>query len=202
MVSFFNVKKYFRENRQVYFIAIVIVFVGFLAGAFYSNTITDNDFESYSNILAKYIKNVNNQVGIKDTYSDTVNIIMIFFWSFFLFGKPFSCFFAFKSGFSIGFYITFFVKVYKFKGFLAGLSVLFNYLFFSFVPVILVTTYSLNTNMYITESVYAKSSNNGKKDIKRLFVPYLLVLIVSLLATNIGNYLNFILMPKIINAIF
>ena len=170
MFGFFNVKNYFKTERQVYLIAILIVFAGFLAGALYSNMITEENFLSYTQIMEKGIETAKNGEWNKelmaDMRADTTNLILIFIWSFFLFGKPFSGFFSFKSGFSAGFFIAFFIKAYGVKGFAAGMYLLLNKLIFVLPAAILLTARSFAVNNCITNAVFDKNSSHIKKDIK------------------------------------
>lgn len=202
MFGFFNFtsqKNYLKENRQVYLLASVIVFLGFLAGAFYSNSVSTENYTSYSEVLKTYVGGIKDSTSFtKDTSSDITNILYIFFWSFFLFGKPLSSFFAFKSGFSIGFFISFFVKVYSFKGFLTGMAILFDYLIFLALPLIVLTAWSFNINRSITNAVFASQKINFKK----ILVPYLLIFILCVTMTFIGNLINTLIVTKIMRVLF
>lgn len=192
-------KKYLKENRQVYFLSSIIIFLGFLAGAFYSNSVSQENYISYSEVLKTYVSGARNSINlIGDTSQDIKNILLIFFWSFFLFGKPFSAFFAFKSGFSIGFFISFFVKVYSFKGFITGMAILLNYVLFLALPLIILTAWSFNINKAITNAVFSSVKTN----IKTFIVSYLAVFLFSLLMTFFGNIVNTLLIPKIMATLF
>ena len=202
LFGFFNfsgTKNYLKENRQVYLLVSLIIFAGFVAGAFYSNSISSASYASYSEVLRTYVSGAESDANLfPDTSSDIKNLIQIFFWSFFLFGKPFSGFFAFKSGFSLGFFISFFVKVYSIKGFLTGMAILFDYVVFMAFPLIILTAWSFNVNTNITKAVFASSKN----ETKRLLFPYFMIFLFSILMTLIGNYINVLLIPKIMNALF
>jgi len=192
-------KNYLKENRQVYVLASIIVFFGFLAGAFYSNAVSMENYTSYSEVLKTYVSGVENSVSLTgDTSSDVKNILLIFFWSFFLFGKPFCGFFAFKSGFSIGFFISFFVKVYSFKGFLTGMAILLDYVVFLSLPLIILTAWSFNINTMITNAVF----DSCKANIKKVLIPYLVIFLLTLFMTLMGNFINTLLIPKIIEILF
>ena len=157
------------------------------------------NYTSYSEILKTYVGGIKeNPILKKDTSSDIINLLYIFFWSFFIFGKPLLSFFAFKSGFSIGFFISFFVKVYSFKGFLAGMITLFDYLIFLAFPLIILTAWSFNINTNITNAVFAFKKTNFKKTL----IPYLLIFIMSILLTFIGNLINTLIITKIMRALF
>ena len=198
-LSFNRQKNYLKESRQVYLIASLIIFFGFLSGAFYSNYISSENYSSYSEVLKNYVGAIkDNSVLTKSISSDIINIIYIFLWSFFIFGKPLLLFFAFKSGFSIGFFVSFFVKVYSFKGFLTGMAILFNYLIFLALPLIILTSWSFNINTSITNSVFSSQKTNFKK----MLVPYLLIFILSVFLTFIGNFLNTLIITKIMRALF
>lgn len=197
--KFSGTKNHLRENRQVYLFVSLIIFAGFLAGAFYSNMISRENYTSYSETLKTYVNGASKNISLtEDTSSDIKNLILIFFWSFFLFGKPFSGFFAFKSGFSIGFFISFFVKVYSLKGFLTGMAVLFDYVVFLAVPLIILTAWSFKVNTCITNAVFSLKKSNTKQ----LLLPYLIIFLCSVLMTLIGNYIGIFFVPKIMNALF
>ena len=206
MFGFFNLKSFFKSRRQVYFLALFTVFMGFIAGAVYSNMISDENFATYTEITEKGINAAKNGEWTKelmpDMHSDTANLISIFVWSFFLFGKPFSGFFSFKSGFSAGFFISFFIKAYKMQGFSAGMYLLLNKLMFVFPATILLTAGGFSINSCITESVFEKNSGHMKGNIKKQFFPYFLIFILSYIMTTLGNYINFAVMPIIIKSIF
>lgn len=202
MFGFFNFnhqKNYLKENRQVYLLTCVIVFLGFLSGAFYSNSVSMESYTSYSEILKTYVGGIKDSSALmKDTSSDIINILYIFFWSFFLFGKPLICFFAFKSGFSIGFFISFFVKVYSYKGFLTGMAILFDYLIFLALPLIILTAWSLSINRVITDAVFASEKTNFKK----ILLPYLFIFMLTIIMTFFGNFINTLIVTKIMKALF
>lgn len=197
--SFSNAKNYIREKRQVYFLSAVIIFIGFLSGAFYSNALSQETFGKYAEILSGYVKNGQTELfGGFNLSSDVKNLLLIFFWSFFLFGKPFSGFFAFKSGFSVGFYISFFVKVYSLKGFFTGMCVLFLYVIFALLPLAALTALSFEINSEITASTFGHSKSKIKETLPR----YLLVFLLALLSVLLGNHIASLILPKIIAALF
>lgn len=199
MFGFLSTKNYLKVNRQVFLFAVFIILAGFVAGAVYSNLVTYDSFKSYSGMLDSYIKNAGSAVEFNDSSSDITNLILIFFWSFFLFGKPLSAFFAFKSGFSLGFYISFLVKVYSVRGFVIGLYVLFMYVIFTAVPAVILTARSFTVNGCITTAVFGK---NAKSDIRKAFFPYLMLLFIALLLTMSANFINTLIIPKIFKALF
>lgn len=206
MFGFFNLRSKFEVLRQVGFIALLLVFAGFLSGAVYSNMVSLDKYNSYTTVMQKGIDAAKNGEWTKelmpDMHSDTVNLIFIFISSFFVFGKPFSAFFSFKSGFLAGFFISFFVKVYGMKGLGVGMYLLLDKLVFVFPATVLLTGYSFRINNCITDSVFDKCTGSMKKSIKQLFFPFFFVFLFAYISTVFGNYVNFLIIPRILSSVF
>lgn len=206
MFGIFSIKSHFDKTKQAWLTAILIIFIGFVFGAFYSNAVTEKNFADYKTFLDEWTKNAplsfDSPMTSVFSVSDITTLLLVFLWSFFLFGKPASGFFSFKSGFSLGFFVSFLIKVFGMKGFAAGMYILFNYLVFTVPCLAAVTAQSFVLNSCITSAVFGKSGSGRERDIKRLFFPFVIVLGIAAAVTLLGNYIGRFVTIKILKALF
>ena len=204
MLQITNIKNYIKNNKFIFFGVITLYFLGFLIGSVYSNFIDDTAFLSSYDTTKDFLKSLmisEQALNLKELIvSEITPACMIAICGIMLLGLPVVLYLIFKSGFSLGFYITFLIKAFSLKGLYLGMFYLFLNLIVVLPAITLISANSIEFNLYILACV------NKKYAVQRNFavsvVIYVFILILCLLLLALSANLKFGLLPAVVKFLF
>ena len=197
MFGFYNLKRNFYADKRSYFIVIAIFFAGFIFGSCYSNFTNDDTFLKSMRSMDGYLQGKN---SFNYSFNDEFSLMGIFFGGFFILGKAIVSFFIFKSGFMLGYFVSFLIKGYELKGMLAGLSYLLLSLVLCFPWQLFLSSYAFDCCTYTTDCLFRKKP--CVVNLKSFLCFFALFFFLCLIFTFCGNFLRTKLFSKIIAKIF
>lgn len=197
MFGFYNLKHNFSQNKRTRFIVLALFFAGFISGCCYSNFINDDTFLKSMRSMDGYLKGDN---SFSYTFNDEISLLGIFFGGLFIFGKAVVSFFVFRSGFMLGYFVSFLIKAYSLQGMSAGLSYLFFTLILCFPWQLFLSSYAFDCCTYTSDLIFKKKP--CVVNFKSFLCFFLLFFFLCLIFTFLGNFLRIKLFSNIIEKIF
>lgn len=191
-------------NDKTLLSIILTIVIGFFVGIVFTFVITSDDKLILNNAINEYISLINTDVlSFKDSFINIflfnfilVNIIIIS--SIFIIGIPFIYIINFYKGFNIGFIISLFINIFKFKGIFKGFLFIFPHellliLFFVFISYI-----SLKMAYKVINSIKNNNSINLRIFYKKYLIIYLISLIFIIISTSIEVFVSSYLLKAIL----
>lgn len=197
MLVFLNSKqRFFARKRSL--IAILAFFVlGFLGGVLYANFSSDDVFLKSARVTDGYFKDEN---SFSYGFNDEKTLFGIFLSGFFVFGKGVTAFFLFRSGYMLGYFVSFLIKAYMVKGLVSGLVYLFLSLLLCLPWQILLASYAFDCCGYTCGTLFKKRT--CVVDLKSFFCVFAVIFLVCLVLTLCGNFLRTKFFLEFIKKIF
>jgi uncharacterized membrane protein SpoIIM required for sporulation len=133
-------------------------------------------------------------------FPDLLNSGLIILCAFFLLGIPVILFLVFKSGYSLGFFVSFLIKGFFMKGFFLGLYLLLFNLFFVIPVIVIISTNSIEINKYVINAITKKYTQS--RSYKSYIIVFIVIVIICIFYMTLGAYVKTLLLPKITNYLF
>lgn len=202
MFLFRKLSCHFRKHKLSYLILLILVLLGFLAGCFYANLISESEFTQAGKAAEQFISEAKaNELSFRLMLSEELSpFLFIAFFSLFLAGILPSVFLLFKWGFSSGFFLTFLVKCFFLKGFFLGGFFLFLNLLFFLPSLLFLTNQSIRLNRFIMACVSHQVST--KRTITEELIGMSAVTLIAILGVSTGVFLKFLLLSPLCNYLF
>ncbi len=202
MFLFRRISSHIQKHKFSYLLLLILVSLGFLAGCFYANLISETEFSQAEIQAEQFIKEAKSkELSFRLMLSEEMSpFLFIAVFSLFLPGIFPIVFLLFKWGFSSGFFLTFLVKCFVMKGFfLGGVFLFFNLMFF--LPVLLfLSKQSLKTNRFILTAVFKRASYH--QSITQELLGLAAAALISLIFVTLGVSLKFLVLPPLCNYLF
>ncbi len=190
-------------NKRINIFIISILILGVITGSIFIHIVDSTDRELIINKITSFINDINNSnintiSSLKNSLlTNYTYVFMIWILGISIIGLPFNVFLVYLKGFVIGFSLSSFIILYKFKGvILAILYLLLGQLFNIFIIIIL-SIYSIMFTSKLLKQIF-KDRNNS---ILHFFKKYALILVISIIITLISSLLEAFLLPTIIKLI-
>lgn len=197
MFGFYNLRRTFNTEKRNLLFSLIIFFIGFVMGILYANFSEDDVFFKSLRITDGYLKNEN---SFSYSFNDEISLFGIFFGGFFVFGKSIVSFFIFKSGYMLGYFLSFLIKAYSTKGMFTGIFYLFLSLVFCLPWQFLLSAYAFDCCGYTYGILFKK--HNSAINIKSFFYFFVLFFFLCLILTFFGNFLRTKFFSEFIKKIF
>ncbi len=190
-------------NKRINIFIISILVLGVITGSIFIHIVDFNDKEMVINKITSFITDINSSninaiVSLKNSIlTNYTYVFMIWILGMTIIGLPFNIFLVYLKGFVIGFSLSSFIVLYKFKGIiLAIIYLLFGQLLNIFVIIVL-SIYSIMFTSKLLKQIFKDRSNS----ILRFMKKYTLILIITIIVTLISSLLESFLLPTIIKLI-
>ena len=204
MFQITNIKDYIKNNRFIYFGVLILYTLGFIIGGVYSNFISDSTFIQSLESTKEFFKGVmisQDAINLRELIiGDITPFVVVSLCGILLAGLPFTLYFVFKSGFSLGFYISFLINAFSLKGFYLGMFYLVMNLAIVLPALTTIAVSSLDLNLYILASV--NKNRPAQRSFAGLIVAYAFMVIAGLVLTVLSTNLKALLLPDIIKFLF
>lgn len=188
-------------NKKVNLFVIFIVILGIISGSLFLMVLNDNDKSEVINEISTFMTNINtNNINNLNSFKNSLiegMILIILSWilGMSIIGVIFNIFFIYMKSFIIGFSISSFILVYKYKGILSSLVYTVPSQLINILIILILGVYTLLFSKYLFKMIFLKDKtvNLGK-----FFKKYVLVFGICILLCVISALCEAYLLPSLL----
>lgn len=188
-------------NKKVNLFVIFIIVLGIISGCLFLVVLNENDKNLVINEINTFVTNINtNNINNINSFKNSMIEFLIFIMLTWILGMSiigiiFNIFFIYLKSFVIGFSISSFILIYKYKGILASLVYVFPSQLINILIILILGVYTLLFSKYLFKLIFFKdkSINLGK-----FFKKYTLVLVICLILSLISSLAEGYLVPSLL----
>ena len=180
-------------NKKVNLFVIFIVILGIISGTLFLMVLNENDKSEVINEIGTFMTNINtNNINNLNSFKNSLiegMILIILSWilGMSIIGVIFNIFFIYMKSFTIGFSISSFILVYKYKGILSSLIYVIPSQLINILIILILGVYTLLFSKYLFKMIFLKDKtvNLGK-----FFKKYVLVFGICIILWQISSSLG------------
>lgn len=191
-------------NKKVNLFVIFIVILGIISGSLFLMVLNDNDKSEVINEISTFMANINtNNINNLNSFKNSLiegMILIILSWilGMSIIGVIFNIFFIYMKSFTIGFSISSFILVYKYKGILSSLIYVIPSQLINILIILILGVYTLLFSKYLFKMIFLKDKtvNLGK-----FFKKYVLVFGICIILCLVSSLCEAYLLPSLLKVI-
>lgn len=188
-------------NKKVNLFVIFIVVLGIISGSLFLMVLNENDKSEVINEISTFMANINtNNINNFNSFKNSLiegMILIILSWilGMSIIGVIFNIFFIYMKSFTIGFSISSFILVYKYKGILSSLIYVIPSQLINILIILILGVYTLLFSKYLFKMIFIKDKtvNLGK-----FFKKYVLVFGICIILCVISALCEAYLLPSLL----
>lgn len=188
-------------NKKVNLFVIFIVILGIISGSLFLMVLNENDKSEVINEISTFMANINtNNINNLNSFKNSLiegMILIILSWilGMSIIGVIFNIFFIYMKSFIIGFSISSFILVYKYKGILSSLIYVIPSQLINILIILILGVYTLLFSKYLFKMIFIKDKtvNLGK-----FFKKYVLVFGICIILCVISSLCEAYLLPSLL----
>lgn len=188
-------------NKKVNLFVIFIVILGIISGTLFLMVLNENDKSEVINEIGTFMTNINtNNINNLNSFKNSLiegMILIILSWilGMSIIGVIFNIFFIYMKSFIIGFSISSFILVYKYKGILSSLIYVIPSQLINILIILILGVYTLLFSKYLFKMIFFKDKtvNLGK-----FFKKYVLVFGICIILCVISALCEAYLLPSLL----
>lgn len=188
-------------NKKVNLFVIFIVILGIISGSLFLMVLNENDKSEVINEISTFMTNINtNNINNLNSFKNSLiegMILIILSWilGMSIIGVIFNIFFIYMKSFTIGFSISSFILVYKYKGILSSLIYVIPSQLINILIILILGVYTLLFSKYLFKMIFLKDKtvNLGK-----FFKKYVLVFGICIILCVISSLCEAYLLPSLL----
>ena len=188
-------------NKKVNLFVIFIVILGIISGSLFLMVLNDNDKSEVINEISTFMTNINtNNINNLNSFKNSLiegMILIILSWilGMSIIGVIFNIFFIYMKSFIIGFSISSFILVYKYKGILSSLVYTIPSQLINILIILILGVYTLLFSKYLFKMIFLKDKtvNLGK-----FFKKYVLVFGICIILCLVSSLCEAYLLPSLL----
>lgn len=188
-------------NKKLNLFVIFIVILGIISGSLFLMVLNDNDKSEVINEISTFMTNINtNNINNLNSFKNSLiegMILIILSWilGMSIIGVIFNIFFIYMKSFIIGFSISSFILVYKYKGILSSLVYTVPSQLINILIILILGVYTLLFSKYLFKMIFLKDKtvNLGK-----FFKKYVLVFGICIILCVISALCEAYLLPSLL----
>ena len=188
-------------NKKVNLFVIFIVILGIISGSLFLMVLNENDKSEVINEISTFMTNINtNNINNLNSFKNSLiegMILIILAWilGMSIIGVIFNIFFIYMKSFTIGFSISSFILVYKYKGILSSLVYTVPSQLINILIILILGVYTLLFSKYLFKMIFLKDKtvNLGK-----FFKKYVLVFGICILLCLMSALCEAYLLPSLL----
>lgn len=188
-------------NKKVNLFVIFIVVLGIISGSLFLMVLNENDKSEVINEISTFMANINtNNINNFNSFKNSLiegMILIILSWilGMSIIGVIFNIFFIYMKSFTIGFSISSFILVYKYKGILSSLVYTVPSQLINILIILILGVYTLLFSKYLFKMIFLKDKtvNLGK-----FFKKYVLVFGICIILCVISALCEAYLLPSLL----
>lgn len=191
-------------NKKLNLFVIFIVILGIISGSLFLMVLNDNDKSEVINEISTFMANINtNNINNLNSFKNSLiegMILIILSWilGMSIIGVIFNIFFIYMKSFTIGFSISSFILVYKYKGILSSLIYVIPSQLINILIILILGVYTLLFSKYLFKMIFLKDKtvNLGK-----FFKKYVLVFGICIILCLVSSLCEAYLLPSLLKVI-
>ncbi|HAX62622.1 MAG TPA: hypothetical protein DCX74_00770 [Firmicutes bacterium] len=191
-------------NKKVNLFVIFIVILGIISGTLFLMVLNENDKSEVINEIGTFMTNINtNNINNLNSFKNSLiegMILIILSWilGMSIIGVIFNIFFIYMKSFTIGFSISSFILVYKYKGILSSLIYVIPSQLINILIILILGVYTLLFSKYLFKMIFLKDKtvNLGK-----FFKKYVLVFGICIILCLVSSLCEAYLLPSLLKVI-
>lgn len=191
-------------NKKVNLFVIFIVVLGIISGSLFLMVLNENDKSEVINEISTFMSNINtNNINNLNSFKNSLiegMILIILSWilGMSIIGVIFNIFFIYMKSFTIGFSISSFILVYKYKGILSSLIYVIPSQLINILIILILGVYTLLFSKYLFKMIFIKDKtvNLGK-----FFKKYVLVFGICIILCLVSSLCEAYLLPSLLKVI-
>lgn len=191
-------------NKKVNLFVIFIVVLGIISGTLFLMVLNENDKSEVINEISTFMANINtNNINNLNSFKNSLiegMILIILSWilGMSIIGVIFNIFFIYMKSFTIGFSISSFILVYKYKGILSSLIYVIPSQLINILIILILGVYTLLFSKYLFKMIFLKDKtvNLGK-----FFKKYVLVFGICIILCLVSSLCEAYLLPSLLKVI-
>lgn len=191
-------------NKKVNLFVIFIVILGIISGSLFLMVLNENDKSEVINEISTFMANINtNNINNLNSFKNSLiegMILIILSWilGMSIIGVIFNIFFIYMKSFTIGFSISSFILVYKYKGILSSLVYTIPSQLINILIILILGVYTLLFSKYLFKMIFLKDKtvNLGK-----FFKKYVLVFGICIILCLVSSLCEAYLLPSLLKVI-
>lgn len=191
-------------NKKVNLFVIFIVVLGIISGTLFLMVLNENDKSEVINEIGTFMTNINtNNINNLNSFKNSLiegMILIILSWilGMSIIGVIFNIFFIYMKSFTIGFSISSFILVYKYKGILSSLIYVIPSQLINILIILILGVYTLLFSKYLFKMIFLKDKtvNLGK-----FFKKYVLVFGICIILCLVSSLCEAYLLPSLLKVI-
>jgi len=188
-------------NKKLNLFVIFIVVLGIISGSLFLMVLNENDKSEVINEISTFMTNINtNNINNLNSFKNSLiegMILIILSWilGMSIIGVIFNIFFIYMKSFTIGFSISSFILVYKYKGILSSLIYVIPSQLINILIILILGVYTLLFSKYLFKMIFLKDKtvNLGK-----FFKKYVLVFGICIILCVISALCEAYLLPSLL----
>ena len=188
-------------NKKVNLFVIFIVILGIISGSLFLMVLNENDKSEVINEISTFMTNINtNNINTLNSFKNSLiegMILIILSWilGMSIIGVIFNIFFIYMKSFIIGFSISSFILVYKYKGILSSLVYTVPSQLINILIILILGVYTLLFSKYLFKMIFIKDKtvNLGK-----FFKKYVLVFGICIILCLVSSLCEAYLLPSLL----
>lgn len=188
-------------NKKVNLFVIFIVVLGIISGSLFLMVLNENDKSEVINEISTFMTNINtNNINNLNSFKNSLiegMILIILSWilGMSIIGVIFNIFFIYMKSFIIGFSISSFILVYKYKGILSSLIYVIPSQLINILIILILGVYTLLFSKYLFKMIFLKDKtvNLGK-----FFKKYVLVFGICIILCLVSSLCEAYLLPSLL----
>ncbi len=188
-------------NKKLNLFVIFIVVLGIISGSLFLMVLNENDKSEVINEISTFMANINtNNINNLNSFKNSLiegMILIILSWilGMSIIGVIFNIFFIYMKSFTIGFSISSFILVYKYKGILSSLVYTVPSQLINILIILILGVYTLLFSKYLFKMIFLKDKtvNLGK-----FFKKYVLVFGICIILCLVSSLCEAYLLPSLL----
>lgn len=187
-------------NKKINLFVFFVVILGFISGTIFLLALNETDKDLVVNQITNFIANVNdnninNLNALKNAFIENIiYVVIIWLFGMSIIGIIFNIFFMYFKGFILGFSLSSFFLIYKYKGLLAGLIYVFPTSIINILITLIIGVYSIMLTIYLWKIIFMRDKSN---DIRKFLKKYLLILLICIVLVIISSLCESYLVPSL-----
>lgn len=198
-----KIKERMKNSKKMVVFFIVLLFIGIIAGTFFSLVINKNDKILVNETVQSFFQTIQNKElnffeVLKNTVFDNIsNTILIWLFGISIIGIPIILFLYFSKAFILGFSLGSILLQYSYKGIILSFFYIFPHQVFNLILYTFLMLYALSLSIKLFFVLIKRKTIDFKPIMNR----YILVLGITVTGFLLSALYEAYLMPKILEFI-
>lgn len=191
-------------NKKINIFVFFVIVLGIISGTIFLLAINQNDKELVVNQITNFISNINdNNINNFNAFKNSlleniIFILIIWILGMSIIGIIFNIFIIYLKGFTLGFTISSFFLIYKYKGLLLGTIYLVPSMIINIIVALIIGVYSIILTTYLWKIIFMKDKSNS---LSKFLKKYMLILLTCIILIIISSLCESYLFPALIKLV-